>query len=187
MRRYCAQFMPVYDPERDRTSVDALPGNRYKLNVNELTRNMRMVRHVLTVCTGNICRSPVAEAALRQAAPDLVVGSAGLQALVGHKIDDDSAQAARAIGIRLHDHRARQFDAEIGHLADLILVMEPHHRNEIAQRWPHLLGKTFLLGHFEQGKSIPDPYRRGSAMHMHMAELVRDSIGHWAARIADGL
>lgn len=123
---------------------------------------------------------------MRQACPGLEVASAGLQALVGHGIDADSAAAARAMGIVLHDHSARQFDAEIGRCADLILVMEPHHRTEIARRWPHLLGKTFLLGHFAQGKAIPDPYRRGLAMHMRMAELVFDSTRLWADQIAAG-
>jgi protein-tyrosine phosphatase len=143
-----------------------------------------MAEHVLMVCTGNICRSPVAEAALRQACPGVRVSSAGLHALVGRGIDPDSAAAAQAMGIALHDHRARQFDAAIGQGADVILVMEPHHRTEIGQRWPHLLGKTFLLGHFEAAKEIPDPYRRGSALHLHMAELVRDSVGHWAAQLS---
>jgi protein-tyrosine phosphatase len=141
------------------------------------------VQNVLTICTGNICRSPVAEAALRDACPGLNVASAGLQALAGHGIDPDSAAAVQAIGISLSDHCARQFDAEMGKAADLILVMEAHHRAEIARRWPHLLGKTFLLGHFEQGKEIPDPYGRGAALHLRMAELVKDSVQHWAAQI----
>jgi protein-tyrosine phosphatase len=142
-----------------------------------------MSQTVLTLCTGNVCRSPVAEAALRQACPGVTVASAGLQAMTGQGIDSDSAAAARAMGIFVPDHRARQFDAEMGKAADLILVMETHHRHEIARRWPQLLGKTFLLGYFEQGKEIPDPYRRGAALHLHMAELVQDSVRHWAPQI----
>jgi protein-tyrosine phosphatase len=141
------------------------------------------VQHVLTICTGNICRSPVAEAALRALCPGVSVASAGLQALSGRGIDPDSAAAARAMGIALSEHRARQFDAEMGKSADLILVMEAHHRAEIARRWPQFLGKTFLLGHFEKGKEIPDPYRRGAALHLRMAELVQDSAQHWASQI----
>lgn len=143
-----------------------------------------MVRSVLTVCTGNICRSPVAEAALRQACPGLQVASAGLQAMVGRGIDRDSALAAGQFGIALHDHAARQFDAALARDADLILVMEGHHRAEIARRWPQFLGKTFLLGHFAGGKDIPDPYRRGAAMHLHMVELVRDSVTRWRDELA---
>lgn len=146
------------------------------------------MQNILTVCTGNICRSPVAQAMLQTELvarmPDPpTVTSAGLHALVGHSIDADSAAAARALGIELHAHRARQFNAQIGREADLILVMEAHHRSEIANRWSHLTGKTFLLGHFEQGEEIPDPYRRGQAMHLHMAELVRKHVKSWADQL----
>ncbi|EEB82352.1 arsenate reductase/protein-tyrosine-phosphatase family protein, partial [Roseobacter sp. GAI101] len=50
-----------------------------------------MVSSILCVCTGNICRSPVAEAALRAALPDVEVTSAGLHALVDRDINADSA------------------------------------------------------------------------------------------------
>lgn len=143
-----------------------------------------MRRAILTVCTGNICRSPVAEAALRQRCPDLAIGSAGLHALAGRDIDPDSAHAARAFEIALAPHTARQFDEGMGREADMIIVMEAHHREEIMRRWPHLLAKTFLLGQFERGKEIPDPYKRGYAQHLRMAELVLESVEHWAVQLA---
>src|SRR6056297_3104463 len=142
-----------------------------------------MTNSILTVCTGNICRSPVAEAALRMHLPELDIASAGLAALVGRDIDADSATAARDQGIALLPHSARQFNADIGRVADIILVMETHHRQEIAARWPQFLGKTFLLGHFENDKQIADPYRRGKMLHLHMAEQVLESARHWAKNI----
>lgn len=141
------------------------------------------MKNLLTVCTGNICRSPVAEAALRQACPGRTVSSAGLHALVGRGIDADSAAAATRFGVPLHDHRARQFDEALGRAADLILVMEAHHRNEIIGRWPHFTGKTFLLGQFENGKEIPDPYKRGMALHLRAVEMILESTGHWARQL----
>ncbi len=113
------------------------------------------------------------------------VTSAGLQALVGRGIDIDSAVAARTIGIDLHEHRARQFTGELAREADIILVMEHHHRQEIQRRWPHIIGKTFLLGHFEQGKEIPDPYKRGQSMHLHAAEMMLASVDHWVKQLRD--
>lgn len=143
-----------------------------------------MVSSILCVCTGNICRSPVAAAVIRAALPDLDVSSAGLHALEGHDIDTESAGAARERGIMLPDHRARQLTTALGERADLILVMEKAHRDEIARRWPHLSGKTLLLGHFENGKPIPDPYRMGRGMHQRSVDMIVDSVAHWVDQLA---
>lgn len=98
-------------------------------------------------------------------------------------MDDDSLAAATFFDIAPQNHRARQLDSELGQHADLILVMEDTHRRNIGQRWPLLLGKTFLIGHFERGKQIIDPYKRGSMMHVHMAQQVFDSARLWAREI----
>lgn len=142
-----------------------------------------MVKSVLTVCTGNICRSPVAEAALRAALPGKTVTSAGLHALVGRDMDADSAEAATTLGIPVLPHAARQFNDAIGRAADVIVVMETHHRQEIAARWPHLLGKTFLLGHFDNAGEVPDPYRQGKGMHHRAAELILQFSNSWVKRL----
>jgi len=142
-----------------------------------------MVSSILCVCTGNICRSPVAEAALRAALPGHSVSSAGLHALVGHGIDADSAAAARQRDIPLSDHSARQFTTRIGERPDLIIVMDRDHRSEIAARWAQFSGKTMLLGHFENGKDIPDPYRRGTGMHHQAVEMILESVAHWVPQL----
>lgn len=138
-----------------------------------------MVSQVLTVCTANICRSPVAEAVLRAGLPGLTVRSAGLYALVGRGIDPEIADTARAQGIALHDHAARQFDDTIGREADVIIVMETHHRQDIGQRWPQFLGKTFLLGHFDNARQIPDPYKQTAGMQHHSVELIAQCSRTW--------
>lgn len=143
-----------------------------------------MVSSILCVCTGNICRSPVAEAALRAALPDVEVTSAGLHALVGRDIDADSATAACEQDIPLIPHSARQFNKELGERAELILVMDQDHRDEITRRWPQFSGKTMLLGHFEKGKSIPDPYRMGIGMHQRAVEMIRESVPLWVQQLA---
>ncbi|MFU8778720.1 MAG: low molecular weight protein-tyrosine-phosphatase [Roseovarius sp.] len=148
------------------------------------------MRKILTVCTGNICRSPLAQAmfmmAFREADGTYMdVSSAGLHALIGRDIDEDSKDAARMIGVELGAHHSRQFNAEIGREADIILVMEHHHRRDIQRRWPHLSGKTFLLGHFENSKEIPDPYKRGRSMHLHAAEMMQASVAHWVRQLRD--
>jgi len=142
-----------------------------------------LVQTIATICTGNICRSPTAAGALQLLAPGRDIFSAGLHALVGHSMDADSLAAARYFGIAPSQHVAQQLTAELGAKADILLVMENDHRREIGQRWPHLMGKTFLLGHFEGGKQILDPYKKGSMMHFHMAEQVLDSVRRWVSEL----
>jgi len=142
-----------------------------------------MISSVLCVCTGNICRSPVAADVLRAALPEVSVTSAGLHALVGRDTDRDAAAAARALGVTVTTHAARQFTDAIGGAADLILVMDRHHREEIRARWPHLSGKTMLLGQFENNKEIPDPYRMGDAMHFRAVEMIKESSDLWVQQI----
>lgn len=145
---------------------------------------VKMVASILCVCTGNICRSPVAEAVLRDGLPDVVVSSAGLHALVGRDIDPDTAAAARDQGIPLAPHAARMFTSELGEAAELILVMDKGHRDEISKRWPQFIGKTLLLGHFEACNSIPDPYGMGASMHQRAVEMILDGVARWVQQIA---
>ena len=71
----------------------------------------------------------------------------------------------------------------IGRAADIILVMETHHRRDIGARWPHLLGKTFLLGHFDAGQEVPDPYRQGQGMHAHAVEIIMKCSASWMQQL----
>lgn len=144
-----------------------------------------MIGSVVILCTGNICRSPVAAAAIKSLMPDMAVTSAGLHAVTGRSADPNSRAAAEIFGLSVDGHIARQFTPEMGQAADLILVMEQTHRKEIAQLWPQFLSKTFLLGHFEDGKQIADPYRKGSMLHIHMAAQVLESARCWAIRLGN--
>jgi protein-tyrosine phosphatase len=142
-----------------------------------------MISSILTVCTGNICRSPVAEAALKLNFPNLDISSAGLHALVGHDVDSDSRAAAKELGLEFGVHAARQLDDQIGKLSDLILVLDRGHMREIHTRYPNLTGKCFLLGHYSKIKEVPDPYRLGLANHFRAVELILEATKDWTVQI----
>jgi protein-tyrosine-phosphatase len=106
---------------------------------------------VLVVCTGNICRSPLAEAMLRSRAAaagrgDLEFVSAGTGAWDGAPASEGSYLVALENGLDLSGHLARQLTADLVAEADLILGMSPHHVERAASLGG--AGKAQLLGSF---------------------------------------
>jgi protein-tyrosine phosphatase len=137
------------------------------------------MKHILALCIGNICRSPLAEVMLARQFPDRTVWSAGLGALVGKPADPLSVALAAEQGLDLSRHRARQVNALMCQRADLILVMEHRHRVELERRYPQVRGKVFPLGRFD----IDDPFRLARpAFEAAYADIAR-GVADWAVRI----
>ena len=113
------------------------------------------MKHILFVCTGNTCRSPLAEALLRQKLEEkglagLMVSSAGTGAWDG----------ALEHGLDLSAHRARLLTKETVGLADVILTMARHHRARVEQLGggtrAHLLGE--FAGRQGEDAEVRDPF-----------------------------
>lgn len=109
--------------------------------------------NILTVCTGNICRSPLAEAVLatRLSDLDVRVHSAGTQALVGHGMPSPARELAERNGVsvaRAASHRARLLTDEIMESADLVLTMTAQHSSTAVQLAPRRLHRTFTVRQF---------------------------------------
>lgn len=138
--------------------------------------------HILTLCVGNICRSPIAEALLKQHFPEKTVWSAGLAALVGNPADPLSVEVAITHGLDLSAHQAQQVAAWMCQTADLILVMEQGHKAELEHKFPLVRGKVFRLG--ELGKfDIADPYRQPKAAFEAIYTDIARGVTDWVPRI----
>ena len=144
-----------------------------------------MIRHILVVCVGNICRSPMAEALLKHELREedgVTVKSAGLGALVGHPASEHSVELMTERGIDISAHRARQIHPDMVRDADLVLVMEAGHKRAIDDADPTARGKVHRLGEW-QGRDIEDPYRRlKSAYEIALADI-DDGVVSWVEKI----
>lgn len=138
-----------------------------------------MITSVLVVCIGNICRSPTGERLFKRALPDLDVRSAGLGALVGHTADRMASEVAAAQGLSLEGHQAQQLTAEMCRQADLILVMEKRHIEQVNRIDPAARGKTMLLGHWLNQKEIADPYRKSREAFEEIYGLLENATQKW--------
>ncbi|MET0725996.1 MAG: low molecular weight phosphatase family protein [Leifsonia sp.] len=111
-----------------------------------------MTISILAVCTGNICRSPLAEQLMRSGlagVADVAVSSAGTMALVGHGMTPQAQVLAAEYGVvDSAAHRARQLTAEQITEAHLVLALSREHRRAIVELVPSAVRKTFTLREF---------------------------------------
>jgi len=122
-----------------------------------------MIQHVLFVCTGNICRSPLAEALLERALrdrgmEDVAVTSAGTGAWDGAPASEGAYLVGLERGLDLSGHRARLLSRELVEQADLILTMARHHRARVDELGGE--GRVFVLGEYagKGSDEVSDPF-----------------------------
>ncbi len=123
---------------------------------------------ILFVCTGNTCRSPMAEGGLKvllakERPGKFRVMSAGTAAATGFPATLYAGEAAKIWGCDLSGHKSQQLTRALLEDADLIFAMTPEHAKEIVRLAPEVRGRTFLF------KNFPEPHLTG--------EAVEDPIG----------
>jgi protein-tyrosine-phosphatase len=123
------------------------------------------------VCTGNTCRSPLAQVIAQRLHPDWEVRSAGVAADSGSPAAAHSRQLAQQMGLSLEDHRAQAVTPELVAWADQILCMTASHLRQLKQAFPEAGEKARTLG-----DEIPDPYGQSLAAYQRCAEQLESAL-----------
>jgi protein-tyrosine-phosphatase len=147
--------------------------------------------HIIFVCTGNTCRSPMAEGLLRQALSargidHVTVASAGTGAWEGAPASEGAYLVGLEHGLDLSEHRARLLTRDLVREADLVLTMSGHHLARVAE-----LGgehKVHLLGAYagrDAGRAeVTDPFGSDLASYRTTFGELQELIGQVVSRVA---
>ncbi|HXS69912.1 MAG TPA: ribose 5-phosphate isomerase B, partial [Candidatus Polarisedimenticolia bacterium] len=142
------------------------------------------MKTILFICTGNVCRSPMAEGIFRQAVQgrgNYRVGSAGLGAMEGQPPSAHAVDAVKELGIDIAGQRSRMLTPSLVAQADYIFGMTHSHVDTVMLLYPQAAEKTFLLREFDDTldpfeKDISDPIGGSYDVYVNCRDQIEQGI-----------
>lgn len=134
--------------------------------------------HILFLCTGNTCRSPMAKCLMEDMSKRLhlpiTCDSAGLIAFLGAPASPGAQRAMAARGLSLRGHRSKRISTALVKKADVVLCMTEAHRNEYIQRFPEYAGKAHVFI-----RPVPDPFGGSDSLYVQTADQLASLLEEW--------
>ncbi|MEM9365143.1 MAG: Sua5/YciO/YrdC/YwlC family protein [Planctomycetota bacterium] len=145
---------------------------------------------IVLVCTGNTCRSPMAETLLREILRERFedeniarVVSAGLAASQGYGASPQAVEVMGRRGLDLTGHCSQPLDDSLMNMADLVLTMTRRHRDAILAAWPDRADRVHTLRH--DGADISDPIGLPVETYEQCADQMQTELNAWMDQLGD--
>jgi len=148
---------------------------------------------VLFVCTGNTCRSPMAQAMMQRkikerfggisitGSDSVIAISAGVSAFGGEPASHGAAAAIKNFGTSLDQHQSTQLNSSLVEQADLILAMGNRHRQVIISQWPSMAHKVHMIS--PEGSEISDPFGGPLEVYQRCASQLDQHTSYWVDQL----
>ena len=148
------------------------------------------MKKIMFVCTGNTCRSPMAEILARneimKASLNIEVASRGISVYFSSGASEYARKAMKEYGLNLDTHQSKQIELKDIKDVDLILTMTNHHKQYLHMNFPEFKDKIFTLKEFvEESGDVSDPFGgqleeyRSCAENLHnLIQKLTLKIGH---------